>query len=151
MNKLCRWLFVRSWIFVCVICLASGKSEAQTPKVALVLFHGANETAEDIRPLADSIVDTKLFPNVVAVKFNWKDKTIPDAAPDLFRKLDKLFDGYKFVLMGTSEGGLLADWIAKKVKASEGKIIRVITVNTSFDGKFETTSQERNTECVPPN
>src|SRR5262249_53869727 len=39
-----------------------------------------------------------------------------------------------FVLYGYSKGGLVAEWIALRVKAANGRIERVITVDSLLDG-----------------
>lgn len=118
--------------------IAGFPTEAQYNRPILIVFHGAEQTREDMREIAKISYESKKFAQVLVIGYDWKTATIPDAAPKIFGSLSKKFQNSKFVLLGNKEGGLIAEWIATRVKAAEGKISRVITLNSPFEGKGNT-------------
>lgn len=109
-------------------------AEPQVEKPVLVIFHGAGETQDDMRSLAEASGRTGMFARVLVIGYDWSGSNIPTTAPRLFNSLSEAFPGASFVLLGNREGGLLAEWIATRVKASEGRVVRVITLNSPLDG-----------------
>ena len=107
---------------------------AQDAKPVLVIFHDVEESSGDLADTGNSALQTKLFAEVVLTDYDWKQETVPEAATRLFKTLTASFDKTQFVLYGFGKGGLIADWIATQVKEAEGRIVRVITVDTAFDG-----------------
>lgn len=110
-------------------------AEPQQDKPVLVIFHGSGETKDDMRNLAESSSKTNMFARVVVIGYNWSRSDVPMAATRIFDSLSNDFPASSFVFLGNREGGILAEWIATRVKASEGKIVRVITLNSPMDGE----------------
>lgn len=129
----------RIFIFACLqlIFFASHQLQSvkaqQISKPVLVIFHGAAETRNDLAEMAQVSHRMKTFSQVVVIGFNWASDSVVEAAPRMFGSLNLRFPNSSFILLGSREGGLIAEWIATRVKEAEGKITRVITVNSPFD------------------
>jgi len=129
LRRKCVLLFIAAYSL-----LAFSAAAAQDPKPILVVFHGADETRDDVRELAQASHDTKMFSRVVVIGYNWRNGKISEAAPRIFNSLNNRFPRAGFVLLGNKEGGLIAEWIATKVRSAEGRIVRVITLNSPLEG-----------------
>src|SRR2546423_4845899 len=103
-------------------------------KPVLVIFPGVAETSADLVKLGQAAADTGAFTEVVIASYDWKTDSMPDAAPRIFASLDRRFPGTHFVLLGNREGGLVAEWMATKVKGAEGRVARVVTLNSPLEG-----------------
>lgn len=110
------------------------QSTAQNTKPVLVIFHDLEETSEDLADAGNSALQTGQFAEVVLTDYDWKMETVADAAARIFRELTKKLDKEQFVLYGFGKGGLVAEWIATRVKEADARIARVITVDAPFDG-----------------
>src|ERR1051325_7635199 len=110
-------------------------AQVQDDKPVLIIFHGVNESRDDMRALASASNETKMFAQVVVVGYDWKKNRIPVAAPRIFNSISNRFPNSNFVLIGNKEGGILAEWIASRVRTAENKIVRVITLNSPLNGQ----------------
>lgn len=110
------------------------QAEDQSAKPVLVIFHDVEESSDDLTDAGSSALRTDQFAEVVLTDYDWKKETVPEAAARLFRELTQSLDNTRFVLYGFGKGGLIAEWIATRLKESDGRIVRVITVDTAFDG-----------------
>lgn len=107
---------------------------AQNIKPVLVLFHDIEEDSSNLADAGNSALQTGLFAEVVLTDYDWKNETVPEAAARLFKELTSTLNDARFVLYGFGKGGLIAEWIASRVREADGRIARVITVDTAFDG-----------------
>lgn len=132
-NARLRSLFIA--LGLCLGLAGFAVAAPQGDKPVLVIFHGAGETRDDMRNLAEASGRTKMFARVVVIGYDWSESDVPTAAARIFNSLSEVFPDASFVLMGNREGGVLAEWIATRVKASEGKVVRVITLNSPMSGE----------------
>ena len=125
----------------------------QNRKPILVIFHGVNETRDDMRDLAQTSYETKMYSRVIVIGYNWARDSIQESAPRIFDSLNNRFPNTSFVLMGHKEGGLISEWIARRVKSAESRVIRVVSMNSPFDGDeaSPTTADLGHAKDIAPN
>ena len=138
-----------SYYFFCVL----QSAYCQEYKPVLVVFHGTNETTADMDQFGKSALDTKMFFRVVVVRIDYGKYDVPTLSARIFKSLDATFPNMPFVLMGNGEGGLIAEWIATKLKVAESRVVRVITLNSPLDGtsSHDTTSGSPNLKGIEQN
>ena len=132
--KVRHYCFVIGVLSVLLISYQTPIVTAQSnTKPVLVIFHGVAETRNDLAEMAQASHRMKAFSQVVVIGFNWSSDSVAEAAPRIFGSLNIRFPNSRFILLGSREGGLIAEWIATRVKEAEGKITRVITINSPLD------------------
>ena len=107
---------------------------AQDARPILVVFHGIGESGADLSDVGASAFQTGSFSEVILTEYDWRTETVPAASARIFNVLIAARVQSKFVLYGFNKGGLIAEWIATRVKEAEGRIVRVITIDAPFEG-----------------
>lgn len=119
-------------ILLCFCAESNAKSQDSRP--VLVIFHGVMESSNDMIGISKSALNTQIFSEVAVMNYDWRNGLISDIAPRLFNSLNSKFPNSRFVLYGFDKGGLIAEWIATRVKEAESRVIRVVTVDAPLDG-----------------